>query len=353
MTRVAIFAASVAATVAAIGALDWWVDPFADRYDGAVLTAALERPDPCLVSHTVIGERTWPEFKVDLARRRGHRTVVAGTSRVWKLAAHRGEEGFANLSLPGMGLAAVQPLFERIRGLGDEPTTVYLGAEVLWFSARHRGPKMFAHSVRDDVRYLLSAETLSATLDVLRRAPGAIRHPQKLRPWAIVDTPRGCLVDREASVLRGAANAWGPDGTWYWQWEITGQQIPAGIPFVVKNRLDFVGRRLDDDKVRALEGALELAEDAGWKVVGFSPPFSSSSIERLANDPETGGLLADFRARMPAIFERHGFAFVDLTDVATIPCPQDAFTWEDGAHVDEACARRVRARLDAAARRAS
>ena len=349
MTRILVFCVSVAATVGAIGTLDWWVDPFADRYDGAVLSAALNRRDQCFVSHTVIGERTWPEFKVDLARHRGHRTIIAGTSRVWKLGAHPREQGFANLSLPGMGLPAVQPLFERLQELDRGPTTIYLGVEILWFSEHHRGPKMFAHSIRDDARYLLSAETLSATLDVLRQAPGAIRHPKKLRPWQITDSPRGCLIDREGSVLRGAANAWAPDGRWYWRWEITGQARSPGPPFVVKNHTDFIGNSLAAEKVRMLEDALELAQGAGWKVIGFAPPFSTDSIARLRTDPKTRGLFEDFRARMPGIFQRHGFPFVDLTDVAKIPCSQHSFDWDDGAHTDEACARRVRAHVDEAA----
>ena len=342
--RLAVFAASIVATVAAVGGLNWWVDPFADRYDDAALAAALARERPCFISHTVVGDRTWPEFKLDLVRRRHATTLVVGTSRVWKLAGAPGE-AFANVSLPGIGVRSLRPLFADLDRTVDGTPTVYLGAELGWFSRGDRSPKMFDETVVDDARYVLSGETLRATVDVLRRAPGAIRHPRKLRHWDVVEAPAGCLIDRDRSVLNGATNAWGPDGTWWWQWEVAGGPERTGGSFVAQHRSDYVGRRLDPDKVAKLEDALAFARDRGWRVIGFAPPFARSSVARLVADDGTAGLYADFRTRMPQIFERYGFAFRDFTDVASVPCTDDDFTWDDGAHVDAACAERLRRKL--------
>jgi len=121
MRRVAIFLATVAVVLGGIGALDWWIDPFLDRYDPAPLAAALAQPRPCFVGWDVFSARAWPELKVDYFRRRDARIVVVGTSRAGKIGARPGERRFANLILPGTGPETLAPLFQRLHALGHGP----------------------------------------------------------------------------------------------------------------------------------------------------------------------------------------------------------------------------------------
>src|SRR5436190_24123144 len=114
MTRVAAFVAVVGVVLGAVAALDWWIDPFLDRYDGAPLAAALAEPKPCFVGWDVFSLRAWPQLKLDYFRRREARIVVVGTSRAGKIGAHRGEARFANLILPGTGPETIAPLLRRL-----------------------------------------------------------------------------------------------------------------------------------------------------------------------------------------------------------------------------------------------
>jgi hypothetical protein len=49
------------------------------------------------------------------------------------------------------------------------------------------------------------------------------------------------------------------------------------------------------------------------------------------------------------VFRRYGFRYIDLLEVAKVPCRNDQFMYDDGGHPDPACARGIRRRLDQAA----
>lgn len=343
--RVAVFFASMLAAVAAIGGLNWWVDPFADRYQRDAVDAAFAGGRHCLISQTVVGERTWTDFKLDLVRRRDARTVVVGTSRVWKLGARSENEPFANLALPGMGIETLNPLFRRLAATHRGPLTIELGLEEFWLSPQ-AGQAFFDQTVLDDARVLLSGETLRKTVTVLSQAPGAIRHPRALRPWHVVPLRSGCLVDRGDSVLNGAANVWGPDGTWQWQWDVTGQAVPSARRYVVTHRKDFIGSGMDRAKLQILERALAYARARRWRVVAFAPPYTPDSLAYLRDRADTASLLRDFHAHIAGILGAEGVPFLDLSDVRDVPCDPRRFTWNDGAHADDRCGRRIRQRIE-------
>src|SRR3982751_6154900 len=110
MGRILAFLASVGLVLTTIGALDWWVDPYIDRYDSAPLAAALAQPQQCFLAWDTFSARPSPDLKLDLFRRRDARVIVVGTSRVGKLGAHPGERHFANLLLPGTGPETLVPM---------------------------------------------------------------------------------------------------------------------------------------------------------------------------------------------------------------------------------------------------
>jgi hypothetical protein len=347
--RFAAFLVGVLAALGSIGGLDWWVDPFGDRYQPGILTAALAHRDPCFVSWEVVGETTWPEFKLDLARRRGARVVVVGTSRVAKIGAWPGERGFANLGVPGTGPESLRPLFMELHRRLRSPLTVYIGTDAFWFGNRWRTRASFGHSDISRLKNLLSGETFSLTLKTLWRAPGVIRHPQALRQWEVDQSPLGCVVDRGNSVARGASNAWGPDGTLYFQYEMTKHPSPTKGTLVALYHQFYVGGKMDAGHLHALVDALALARRYGWTVVGFHAPIARAGVAELERDPRTAGLWHDFQARIGKVYASYGFRYLDLTDPASVPCADDAFSFHDEGHPDVPCGRAIRRRLDRAA----
>ena len=183
MLRIAFFLATVLAGVAFAGGLDWWMDPFNDRYyPGAVTAALAARPQPYLISEQLVGQGATGEFKWDLVRRKQARTIVFGSSRVGRLGAHPGESTFVNLSVPGFDPSEIRSLFSHLGSIDHAPITIYLGAEDFWFNPSLRGAYTpWGRDWRGSLELWLSPQTLWGTIHLLRRAPGSIRHPGALR----------------------------------------------------------------------------------------------------------------------------------------------------------------------------
>ncbi len=350
MARVAVFLATVAAVLAGIAALDWWIDPYLDRYDAAPLAAALGRSPQCFVGLDMFSSRAWPALKLDLFRRRDAHVVVVGTSRAGKIEANPGERGFANLLVPGTGPDTLAPLFRRLHAQGHGHLTVYIGVEPFWFGRGWKTQVSFTHSYARSAKYLLSGQTLTGTLHELRRTPGVIRHPRALRAWAVYRGRHGvCVVSRGNSVLAGAVDAWAPDGGLWYNEEVTGAGPTHGVPIVEVLFSGFLGRALDRGRVAALQDALALARGYGWNVVGVALPFGSEWVRLLQRTAATRDVFTQFRRAMPGLFARSGFRFLDLSDVRRVPCPDHAFSHDDGGHPNAACGRKIRRLLDAAA----
>ncbi|MEP6976649.1 MAG: hypothetical protein ABI948_01200 [Thermoleophilia bacterium] len=111
-------------------------------------------------------------------------------------------------------------------------------------------------------------------------------------------------------------------------------------------------RRWDEPRREDLSLACEAlgaARSYGWNVVGFAPPFSPTLVQRLGSESETRGLYRDYQRRVATLFERHGFRFLNLTDVRSIPSSPNDFSPNDGGHPDIPCSQRIRRKLDAAA----
>jgi hypothetical protein len=344
------FFAAVGVALAAIAYVDWRLDPFGDRYHADVLATAFDQSRPCYVAWEVIGEQAWPAYKLDLFRRRDADVVVIGTSRVAKISAWPGETRFVNLGVPGTGTESLPGLFDRLHGEHHGKLVVYLGTDAFWFGHRWRTKAWFDVSYLRDLKYLLSGQTLRQSLDVLRRAPGSLVHPDALRAVEVDRRGSTCVVDRGNSVFGGASNAWAPDGSLYFQYELVhASPIPRKASLVRLYHPFYVGRSLDGRHLHALEDALAKARRFGWEVIGFQAPISTRGIRRLEDDPRTGLLFRRFRARIPGVFARYGFRFLDLTSVRSVGCSENDFSFEDDGHPDVRCGMRVRRVLDRAA----
>jgi hypothetical protein len=344
------FFVALAAALGAIAFVDRRLDPFGDRYHSDVLTAALDRPNPCYVAWEVVGEQAWPAYKIDLFRRRHAGVVVIGTSRIAKIGAWPGERQFVNLGVPGTGAESLPGLFDRLHHEHKGRLVVYLGTDAFWFGRDWQTKAWFDVSYLRDLKYLLSGQTLRQSLDVLRRAPGSLLHPGALRAFEIDRRGRTCVVDRGNSVFGGGSNAWAPDGSLYFQYElIHASRIPRNGSLIDLYHPFYVGHTLDDGHLDALEKALGKARRFGWKVIGFQAPISTRGIRRLESDPGTELLFRRFRERIPGVFARYRFRFLDLTNVRTVGCSEHDFSFDDDGHPDVTCGMRVRRALDRAA----
>ena len=345
MRALAAFAAAASLVVGTISLLNWWVDPLGGFYDRGVLAAADK--SNCLISDDLVGTGSWLPFKEDVLRQRGSDTVLLGTSRVLKVAARPGERAFANLGMPGTGIETLAPFFRRLHRLHPEPLTVYLGVELFWLNPNWHPNITFASGLRQDLRYALARQTLSASASVVAESPGMLTDR-----WARGRAGGRCAIDRAGRLADGKRDGWETDGSFTYRFELLGTASRFDDDEYERDLVRFEGpyyrewRGLDPERLTELRGALALAQSFGWHVVGYTPPYSRRYSTRLQR--AFPGLWRGFGAAMQETFERAGSRWLDLRQAADVPCADDAFM-DDGWHPNAACSRSVRARLDAAA----
>lgn len=336
MKGIATFVAGAAVVVAAIAALNWWLDPLGQFWDRDVLRAADARG--CVISDDLVGTASWLPFKEDVYALRRPSEVVVGTSRVLML--DRDERSFANLGMPGTGIETLAPLFRRLREIDARPLTVYLGVDLFWLNPTWQPNVVFEQSLKQDVKYVLARQTLSSSIRLLRDAPRAL-----VSGWDETDGPV-CVIDRGGRAAEGDKDAWEPNGSFVYRHELGGERIVDDeftrdlVRFDGPYYRDWDG--LDGTRLDLLDAALELASSYGWRVVGFTSPYSSRYARRLTTAEQTAPRVAEVARVLPAVFRRHGFAYVDWRDV---PCADDEYV-DDGWHPDERCAAKVLAALE-------
>jgi lysophospholipase L1-like esterase len=343
MTRLLVFLGTAAVLLAANAGLNWWVDPFGEFWKpGAVRAARAARPQ-CLVSHEVIGGEYLP-FKLDVFRSRPTRTFVVGSSRVLKIGSWPGERTFANLGMPVISPEIV------LRELRDLPRdvprqTMYLGVEAFWLNPSFKGFDV-APSFETRARYVLSRSAFQESAKIIRRAPYVLLHR-----WRKERVGSACVIGRSRPAL-----AWRLDGSRVWSFELDPRAYhPAIDPFTTNLHKLRTGiyadwSELSPKRVRALEQVLAFARSRGWRVVGFTPPDGARYLRFFAANPVVGPRWRAFARLMPRLFARYGYRWLDFRDARSIPCRQSDFV-DGGYHTDAACSMRMRARLDAAARR--
>jgi hypothetical protein len=339
MRLLAVFLAVAALLLGVEAALDWWIDPFGNFAKPGAIDAA--RRSGCLLSQELVGT-TYPEYKLALFRRRHTRTFVIGSSRTVKIAARPGESTFTNMGLPNVSPAVLLHVVRSIPH--DAPRqTMYLGVEAFWLNPAFVGPPR--NSWYDKVRYVLSGSTLRASVRQLRRAPWELVHR-----WRHVDVGGRCVVGRTDVSI-----AWRLDGSRLYGYELQPRLYhPDAGPFttdLAKLDLGFYDgfRSLSSARLRELTAVLDLARKRGWRVVGFSLPNPSEYVRFLRTAPEVGPQWRAFSRLMPVLFHSRGFAWLDLSDVRSVPCAQNAFA-DGGFHPDARCSTSIRRRLDAAVR---
>ncbi len=350
MRRLLAFLGIVAALVGLAALATWWVDPDGRFYSRSALAAADAASPPCLVSDELVGTQGWLSFKLDVVRRRQPETVVLGTSRVLEIGARPGERAFANAGMPGFGTPSLVPMLRRLHAEAPGLKTVYIGADLFWFNHSWLDDVSFGSGPYGTVGYLLGKQNVRDSLRDLARSAGS--YGRRFTTGTIGDR---CLLDRRGAVLAGRRNAWEVDGSFRYEREL----LPASARPVpddyTRDLVQFAGpyytdwASIDARRLRELRAALRLARSYGWNVVGFTAPYSSRYVQRLATAPQTAQRWREFGAILPTVFEQAGYTYLDLRDVRDVPCGEVDFV-DDGWHPSRACAARVRDRLDAAAR---
>ena len=337
MKGIAAFAAGAALVVALVAAFNWWIDPLGQFWDDDVLFTA-DRRD-CVISDDLVGTASWLPFKEDVYRLRRPTHVVLGTSRALML--DDDSPDFANLGMPGMGVETLAPLFERLRDIDARPLTVYLGVDLFWLNRTWLPNVTFDRGPRQDLKYALARQTLSSSARLLREAPSTFLHGSEVTSYG-----GRCVVDRGGRAARGESDAWEPNGSFVYRHELGGARVVDDE--FTRDLVRFEGPYyrewdgLDASRVAQLDAALELAKSYGWRVVGFTSPYSSRYAARLTTAAQTRPEVAAAALLLPATFARHGFAYVDWRD---IPCADDEYV-DDGWHPDARCAATVLAALE-------
>ena len=339
MRRLVLFISLALALLGAAAAFNWRVDPFGEVWKPGALADA--RKDRCLVSQELIGLRYY-SFKLDVFDHRPTRIFVVGSSRVLKIASHPGERSFANLGYPG---AAPETILKLFRALPEQPAqTVYMGMEAFWFNAGYVVPDTDPSDYRV-AEYLLSRRTLQESIRLARQA-----HFIVTKRWRRTQVGADCVIGRLYPSI-----AWRLDGSRVWSWELDPKRFPkfGASPFTGdlatwRNGYFADWHGLDARRLQLVEQSLALARDRGWHVVGFAPPEPPHMLRVLETDPRIAPRWHAFLRLMPRLFARYGFRWVSVEDGRRLGCRPDQFP--DAFHTDAVCSRRVRERLDEAAR---
>jgi hypothetical protein len=340
MGRLVLFLGTIAVLLGAVAALDRWVDPSGIFFEPGALPAALASDPPCLVSRELVGSSYFP-FKEQVFRSRPTTTFVVGSSRVLKIRSHPGETTFANVGFPGIGPEILPPLFRDL--VGARKQTAYVGVEFFWFNPSYEVVD-YRPSFRAEAENVLGWSTFRSSVDTIRAAPYVLRHR-----WRREQVGSRCVIGRNDPTI-----AWAVDGSRVYSFELEpgGFRPPTQTfdPDLQTLRAGYYRDfdSFDEQRVHDLDEALSIAQRAGWKVVGFAPPDPTRYVRLFATAPQTARWWRQWKALMPRLFARHGFAWLDLSDVSSVPCAQDAFV-DAGFHTTGACSDRIRVRLDRAA----
>jgi hypothetical protein len=222
---------------------------------------------------------------------------------------------------------------------------VYLGVEAFWFNARFVSPNP-EPSDYQIVQYVLSRATFEGAFSFVRQAPYILTDR-----WKRQTIGNRCVIGRIFPSI-----AWNTDGSRAWSWELDPKRFPRFYPRPFTRDLtewrdgyyaDWT--KLDAGRLGALDRALALAQERGWRVIGFAPPEPPRYLRMLETDPRIAPQWHAFLRRMPRLFHRHGFDWAGLWNGSAIGCrPRD---FPDAFHSNAECSDRLRLALDAVAGR--
>ena len=336
MRRLILFLAVTGVLLAALGAFNWWLDPYGSFWKPAALTEAARTN--CLLSEELVGN-TYLDFKRAVIASRPTQVFVTGSSRTVKIAARPGETTFANAGIPNVTPAMLAQLFRSVPR-SSPVRTVYIGVEAFWFNPTFKGgPKLDWYS---NLKYVLGASAFRSSEQLVRAHPWLLT-----KRWRRVEINGRCVVGRADVGI-----AWRPDGSRVYGSELAPQLYhPAPILFS-SNLADFdLGyydgwTELSKPALRQFTAALDVAKARGWRVVGFTVPNPTRYIDFMKTDPGIAPRWREFQSTMRGLMQARGFGWLDLSDVRDVPCGQHAFV-DGGFHPDGTCSAAIRRRLDA------
>jgi hypothetical protein len=335
MRRLVLFVTLAAVMLGAVAAFDWRVDPYGEVWKPKAIADA--RAGGCLVSQELIGSR-YLAFKLDVFRHRPTRTIVVGSSRVLKLRSHPNERSFSNLGYPGTAPETILRLFRRLPAKPRQ--TVYLGVEGFWFNPGFVVPDT-APGPYHIAEYLLSRTTFRTAFHLAHQADFVA-----FDRWHRSKLGQACVIDRLSPTIE-----WRVDGSRVWAWELDPTRFARfrQSPFdgnlaTWRNGYYDAWNQLDTRRLHILDQALELAEQRGWKVVGFAPPEPPLELRILETDPRIAPEWIAYMQAMPQLFRTHGYRWAGIP----VACPESEFP--DSFHSDASCSDHLRARLDELAR---
>jgi len=252
--RLLLVAGVIALIVAAVAALDGVVDPKDEFYSGDALSAALG--SNCLLAYDVV-ERSYPELKQDLFRRKRPRRVVLSSDGIARPGVELGFPGFG----PNETLTTMRYLRDTLPE--GRKLRVAIVTEPAWFDPQ-TPTRDFDESGLAKLGYLVSPSTLGATLALMRDS-----RTLAFTGWQKEQAGRRCVVDRGSPTP-----AFRLDGTF---------TAPAPQP--------ATSRKFAFERLTPVDEALALAEGRGWRVAGLS---------RLPGSPT-------YQRELKALFAKHGY----------------------------------------------
>jgi hypothetical protein len=93
----------------------------------------------------------------------------------------------------------------------------------------------------------------------------------------------------------------------------------------------------DPELLKELEAALKALARRGTFIAGFAPPYDSKTLKFFAEHREEYGVLADFRRKLPELFQANGWCFLDGTDPKSLGlddhCMQELYHAFETYHV--------------------
>ncbi len=254
MRRLLLVAGVIALILAAIAALNAFVDPKDEFYSGEPLSAALA--SNCMLAYDVV-ERSYPELKRDLFRRKNPTRVVLSSDGVARPGLELGFPGFG----PNETLTTMRYLTETVQD--GHKLRVAIVTEPAWFDPK-TPTKQFDESALSKLAYLVSPSTLGSTLGLMRDS-----RTLAFTGWQKEQAGRRCVVDRGSP-----APSFRLDGTF---------TAPAPQP--------ARSAAFEFERLTPVDEALALAERRGWRVAGLSTLPGSPTYQR----------------ELKALFAKHGY----------------------------------------------
>jgi hypothetical protein len=118
------------------------------------------------------------------------------------------------------------------------------------------------------------------------------------------------------------------------EWIFVDRETPPIIERVKHAVANFLPTdRVSPERLALLELVLACYEKQHVFVIGYLPPFSSEVVAALESDRRHARFWSDFRRRVPAVFQTHGFPVIDASETAAVGMDDRAMS--DGFHAEE------------------